>query len=193
MIHSKAQGFSLVEVMVAVLVISVGLLGVAKIQALALSSTGSARMRSQVALASASLAATMHANRAYWANVSADSATLIAVTNGTIWASDSGLQTPPTGGCTAASPCTVAAQLAAQDLHDWTASLRTILPANTNPVALVSCWIASGNPVSCKIDVVWTENLVSTPYSTNTLASAQQAIQAAQRVEGTSYTLYTQP
>ena len=62
----RDAGFSLVEVMVALIVMSVGLLGIAKMQALALTSTTSARMRSLVALEAASLASTMRADRAYW-------------------------------------------------------------------------------------------------------------------------------
>src|SRR5438445_9867309 len=62
----REAGFSLVEVMVALIVMSVGLLGIAKMQALALTSTTSARMRSIVALEASSLASTMRADRAYW-------------------------------------------------------------------------------------------------------------------------------
>ena len=64
-----AGGFSLVEVMVALLVVSIGLLGIAKMQALALSSTGSAKMRSLASIEAASLASTLHADRAYWSSL----------------------------------------------------------------------------------------------------------------------------
>src|SRR3981189_1478832 len=66
-VQMKSRGFSLVEVMGALIIVSVGLLGIAKMQALALSSTGTARLRSLAALEAASLAASMHADRAYWA------------------------------------------------------------------------------------------------------------------------------
>ncbi len=62
-----SQGFSLVEVMVALVVLSIGLLGIAKMQALSLSSTTIASMRSLAALEASSLAAAMHENRGYWA------------------------------------------------------------------------------------------------------------------------------
>jgi len=48
--RAEPFGFSLVEVMVAIVVICVGLLGVAKLQALALSNTTTARLRSLAAL-----------------------------------------------------------------------------------------------------------------------------------------------
>jgi len=179
--------------MVGVLVIGVGLLGVAKVQALALSSTGTARMRSMVAFAASSLAATMSADRDYWAALGADPAVSIDLTSTTVTASDPDLKRAPSGGCTAVSPCTARGQLAAQDLHDWATSLQTLLPANTSPTATVTCQIPAGNPVTCAIHIVWTENLVTTAYSSNTASTAQQNLQAAQKVEQTSYTLYVEP
>ena len=64
---AHARGFTLLEVMVALVVTSIGLLGIAKLQALAYASTGSASVRSLVALQAAGLAASMHADRGYWA------------------------------------------------------------------------------------------------------------------------------
>lgn len=191
--RGRTRGFTLVEVMVGVFVIGIGLLGVAKIQALALSSTGTARMRSMVAFAAASLAATMRADRAYWANVPTDPAVSVNVASSAITASDPGLVAPPLPGCTATSPCTGVAQVAAQDLHDWAGSLQTMLPVGSNPTATVTCRITTGNPVTCAIYIAWTEHLVSTPYSTNIAATAQQTAAAVQQAEQTSYTLYAQP
>jgi type IV pilus assembly protein PilV len=192
-LRRHAHGFSLVEVLVGMLVISVGLLGVARVQALALSSTGTVRTRSMVAFAASSLAATMSADRKYWAAVQADPAVSVVVTSATVSASDPDLQSPPGGGCTVSSPCIAAGQLAMQDLHDWAVSLQTLLPANTSPTATVTCQIVTGNPVTCAINIAWTENVVSTTYSSNTSSSAQQNLQAVQQVEQTSYTLYTEP
>src|SRR5271156_2062104 len=66
-VSAHARGFTLLEIMVALIVTSIGLLGIAKLQALAYASTGSAAVRSLVALQAAGLAASMHANRTYWA------------------------------------------------------------------------------------------------------------------------------
>ena len=63
----RAPGFSLVEVMVAVVVICVGLLGIAKMQAMAVSNTNMSRQRSLAAIEAASIASAMHSNREYWA------------------------------------------------------------------------------------------------------------------------------
>jgi type IV pilus assembly protein PilV len=64
---AKARGFTLLEVMVSLIITSIGLLGIAKIHALAYSSTSTAAIRSLVALQTAGLASSMHANRTYWA------------------------------------------------------------------------------------------------------------------------------
>jgi type IV pilus assembly protein PilV len=197
--HSSTQpaqltrGFSLVEVLVALAVTSIGLLGVAKIQALSLSSTGTARMRSMAAFAAASLAAAMRADRAYWANITADPAVSIDVSKESIASADPVLTTPPASACTISSPCQGTEQIAAQDLHDWASNLHSTLAGSSNPTANVSCRISATNPVTCAIRIVWTEHVVSTPYSTNTLSTAQQAIEAAAQTGRTSYTLYTQP
>ncbi len=72
----KQSGFSLIEVMVALIIIAVGMLGIAKMQALALSTTQSSGTRSLVAIEAASLAASMHANRDYWATSAPSSFTV---------------------------------------------------------------------------------------------------------------------
>ena len=64
----QQRGFTLLEVLVAILVTSVGLLGLAKMQALAVSSTQVASSKSIIAMQTAGLAAAMHGNRAYWGN-----------------------------------------------------------------------------------------------------------------------------
>lgn len=189
----RQRGFSLVEVMAAALVTGVGALGVVKIQALALSDTGTSRVRSLVAYSAASLAATLHADRAYWGSLTADPAVAVDITHMSVTAADPALVSAPASGCTLASPCTAAAQLAAQDLHDWADGLRTLLPASATPTATVTCEVTTGNPVSCAIRIAWTEHLVSTPYSMNTAVTQQQAVQVAARVGPVSYTVYAQP
>src|ERR1700691_621695 len=62
----RSSGFTLVEVLVAVIIIAIGLLGIAKMESVALGSTGVAQQRSIAALQAASLAASMHADRGYW-------------------------------------------------------------------------------------------------------------------------------
>ena len=80
--RAGAAGFTLLEVMIAMVITAIGLLGIAKIQALAYSRTSSTGIRSLVAIQAAGLAATMHANRNYWSLGSAPDP--ITITNTTI-------------------------------------------------------------------------------------------------------------
>jgi type IV pilus assembly protein PilV len=167
-------GFSLVEVMVALIVMSVGLLGIAKMQALALSSTTSARARSLAALEASSLASTMSADRTYWANVTVDPA--VAFTAGAITAtSDPTLQ--PNDPC----PCTPP-QLASDDLRDWATDLNLQLP---NVQGRVNCTPLTPppapTPASCTISLNWTEQQVVSNAQQTTVPTA------------INYTLHVEP
>ena len=94
--NTGMRGFSLVEVMVAVVVICVGLLGIAKMQALALSNSNTSRLRSLAAIEAAGLAAAMHSNREYWAGSTGTAPpatiTVNALANPQIQSSDAALQ-----------------------------------------------------------------------------------------------------
>ena len=192
---SRPQGFSLVEVLVALLVISVGLLGVAKMQALALSNTASARLRSLASIQAASLASSMHADRAYWAAVTP--VTTASASNGVATSSDVNLQTaltaaaalnPATNYCTqgaanSAAPCQPA-QLAAADLQSWAVDLYALIPSST---ATVSC---DANPLVCTITLAWRENLVAV-NSTQTDVAKQ--INSSDAIQNSTYVLYVEP
>lgn len=155
--YARAGGFTLLEVMVALVVTAIGLLGIAKIQALAYASTGSASSRSLVAIQAAGLAASMHANRNYWANGSAP----IPVTITGTGINDTTLNTTATTAnyCYSgqSAPCS-AATLAAFDLHTWANALNAMLP-NSNPVTTITCPIAL--PTTCTIQVTWNEKSVA--------------------------------
>jgi type IV pilus assembly protein PilV len=197
--HSNARmaGFSLVEVMVAVIVISVGLLGIAKMQALALSSTGTARMRSIAALEAASLASAMHANRAYWSAITKAQTVNVTASSSSIAPTDATLVAPAalcTFSAAASTPCATSAALAAADLTYWAQDLNKTLPQNAT--ALISCSAGSVTvPVYCTIELDWTENVVGINTSTNTAqttAQNQGALTAAAFTK-TQYILSVEP
>jgi type IV pilus assembly protein PilV len=175
-------GFSLIEVLVTLIIASIGLLGIAKMQALAYSSTGTASARSLVAIQTAGLAAAMHANRAYWA---AGFAPPITITNTVI--SDATLNTTATtpnycmsGG--GGAPCGAAA-MAAFDLHTWANALSgpTALLPNSNATTVITCQVIQ--PVNCTIQVTWQEKTVAI----NTQGTSTAGIAAP------TYTLYVEP
>jgi type IV pilus assembly protein PilV len=172
----RPDGFSLIEVMVGLIVISVGLLGIARLQALSLSNTNAARMRSLAAIEIASLASAMHANRAYWA---ANFPT-ITVAGTAITSSDAALNTAVNCNASGGSaPCT-ATLLAASDLNEWAANLAALFPAGT---AAITCTAAT-TPLSCTIQIAWTENVVS---------KTQQSTASAVVLQTQTYLLSVQP
>ncbi len=174
-----ARGFSLVEVLVSMVVIAVGLLGIAKMQALAYSSTGVSSMRSLAALEASSLAASMHADRAYWAAGGVVPAT-ITITGSTI--SDATLAT--VADCTTASgvnpPDCSATTTAAYDLQQWSQAVSALLP---NPVSTITCTNVVGTPVNCTIQILWAEKAV---------AVNQQGTNSA-AMQAPTYVLYVEP
>jgi type IV pilus assembly protein PilV len=186
----RARGFALLEVMVALVVTSIGLLGIAKLQALAYASTGSASMRSLVALQAAGLAASMHADRGYWAGVGA---TPITITGTAI--SDNTLAT------TAASPtycqygsgntpCSTTA-IASADVQTYATALNTML-GNSSPITTITCTTnALTLTVSCAIQVTWNEKAVS--INTQSAANTTTGSNPALATFAPTYTLYVEP
>jgi type IV pilus assembly protein PilV len=175
------RGVTLVEVLVALVVVSIGLLGIAKMQALAISSTRGTSTRSLIAIETASLGAVMHANKLYWSSVATVSTTFTAsVTGNTISASSDANLTAAAGtSCLAASTACTGAQMAAYDLQNWGSALTALAPS---AIASIDC---SGAPVTCTVTVNWNENLVGMNASTQNTGTND--------VLANSYALMVQP
>ena len=170
---SRASGFSLVEVMVALIIICVGLLGIAKLQALMLSNTGTSRTRALAALEASSIAAAMHADRDYWAGTPAATTTVTTATN-SIVSSDPVLETVPV--CTyggADAPCTSSAKMAAFDLNNWMTDMGGVLPGSA---AAIACAPNAG-VVTCTIAITWQENTVGSNSQESTATFQSQNYQ----------------
>jgi type IV pilus assembly protein PilV len=202
-----ARGFSLVEVMVAVVVICIGLLGIAKMQAMALSNTNMSRQRSLAAIEAASIASAMHSNQLYWTtfdgnagnfsvtlSMNAAGQTVVASTDAALQAqtsADTGNLTACMGAATGLPICNAASRvdLAAFDLARWWVNSVSIqLP---NPTATISCPAAPvGNPapVSCTVQISWTEKAVAVNAN-----EAQTESAGASTNEKPVFTLYVEP
>jgi type IV pilus assembly protein PilV len=187
------DGFSLVEVMVALVVVSIGLLGIAKMQALALSSTGTAKMRSLASIEAASLASALRADRNYWSAIGANLTVSVSKTGTVSSTQDPSLNAAPPSLCASvATPCT-SAQVAAQDLSDWAKGLTAALPGLVNAVIQCNIDATGANPVTCSINVTWNENVVALNTATSATATAAQNQAALAAVSQTQYILYVQP
>jgi type IV pilus assembly protein PilV len=169
--RARSSGFSLVEVMIALFVCSVGLLGLAKMESLALSSTGVAASRSIAAIEASSLASAMHANPGYWAAGVAPATQ--SVSHATA------ITTPATCYVAGTASCLPAA-MATFDLQQWAKALDAVLPGF---LATINCTNVIGVPVTCTITIQWSENAVAGNTAQTNMAGLAQP----------TYTLFVQP
>ena len=175
----RSRGFSMLEVLVTLLIVSFGLLGLSKMQAAALSNTQIARTRSLIALQASSLAAAMHGNRGFWA-IAGDAPTDVSATGSTITDAAGIFGTTANCGPAASAACTPA-QLAAYDFQTWVSNMNNRFPSYT---AAVQCTAAA--PVSCVINLTWNEKYVAINRGTAAAAGGTQA--ATQQ-----FSLYVEP
>jgi len=176
---ARQSGSSLIEVLVALLVISVGLLGIAKTQALSLGNTKTASSRSVASIHAASLASAMHANKSYWAAGLAPAT--VTVTGAASSPDDTVISDSTLAGYTTdcvAGSCTPV-EMAAYDLRHWGRDMALHLPAAKGTVA---CSMQVG-AVNCTVQVEWAETYISI------VAAASSAQQTATQ----TYTLLVQP
>lgn len=110
-LRSRTQaGFTLIEVLIAVLVLSIGLLGLAALQTSGLGMNHSAYLRSQATILAADMADRMRANR------------------DALGAYDNSGGTPAAVGACGVPPGCSEAQLAQNDLAEWAADIAATLP-----------------------------------------------------------------
>lgn len=201
----RTHGFSLIEVMVAVVVICIGLLGIAKMQAMAVSNTNMSRQRSLAAIAAASFASSMHSNRQYWGSlVTAVTVTITGKPAVVTVPTDAALQAQTAADLAGPSPtvvcignsgglptCNNATNLAAFDLARWWAtSVSVQLP---NPTAIVTCPqtpVGNPAPISCTVQISWLEKAVA---MNSTEAAKEAAAPSASASEQPIFTLYVEP
>lgn len=187
-------GFTLVEVLVTVVIMAIGLLGIAKLHALTIASTSTARLRSLAALEAASLAAAMHTNRAYWA-AAGRPPPRITISGSKIVAPDDSALGSHTILCTSQSghalPICDTTELAAYDVQTWARDLAQLLPNDTGTIECaapaISAPVPTGAPVTCKIQIAWAEHAVAPNSQSVAQAGAAPAFQTP------SYVLYVQP
>lgn len=121
---SRQSGYSLLEVLIAMAITSVGLFGLAGMQAVGLNNNHSAYHRSQATVMAYDIADRMRANLSSIDNYLTSHMTLAqARTMGA------------TVGCKSTSGCT-SVQMARNDLIDWDTELNSVLPGATGTITL---------------------------------------------------------
>ncbi|HEV7123607.1 MAG TPA: type IV pilus modification protein PilV [Rhodanobacter sp.] len=152
-VRLRQRGVSLIEVLVAVLVFSIGLIGLAGLVVMSTRSTHVGYLRTQATFLANNMAERMSANPAAVWTKGYDS-TAYPVSAGTV-------------GCDATAPCD-AAGIAVHDQQIWSAQLKAFLP---NPKATIACTDVTSvtyNPSgkmaqrppyggNCAMTISWTE------------------------------------
>jgi len=139
--RKKSAGFSLLEVLIALVILSVGLLGIAALMSTALKSNSSAYMRTQATALAYNIIDRMRANLPAANNLAYNVSMPAAAATGAI---------PAT--CTGAN-CT-SAQLATYDIGQWEYDLANQLPQGRG--AVVSA--VAGGIVNVTVTVLWNDS-----------------------------------
>jgi type IV pilus assembly protein PilV len=135
----KESGFSMVEVLVALVVLAIGLLGIAALYLNSLQSGRTAIYRPQAITLSADLADRIRMNRtaqAAYGTLFADAEVVVGTCS-------------TTGGCSDAD-------LASTDLSNWKAEVAQQLPNGEGQV-VVTLPVAAGEPTNYVVTVRWAE------------------------------------
>lgn len=131
----RAAGFGMVEVLVTLVLLSVGLMGISKLQLVSLRSVHASTVRGQAVLLAYDLADRMRANRHGVVDLDGNAVGFYNSADGATY------QAPNDNGCTegagAANDCIIA-QMTAHDLQEWNDSIAALLPGGTGTVCMDS-------------------------------------------------------
>jgi type IV pilus assembly protein PilV len=147
------SGFSLVEVLVALLVLSIGLLGIGKLVLFSARANDSAYLRTQATAVAYSILDAMHANR----QAAINGSYLIASAQA---AADPGVQ------CNNAAPCTNSLTLAQYDLYQWKQRLLALGPAGNGSIttAAVTDPVSGTTSTTTTITVTWDDTVAQQTF-----------------------------
>lgn len=182
------RGVSLLEVLISIVIIAIGVLGLAKMQALSISNTQTSGNRGLIALQASGLAALMHSNKAFWQipaspNCSGATACVLSGSSLATNSTSTPFTTPPAlSTCTYASPCS-ALQIASIDVNTWMGNMYAQVPTYT---LNINCSVTGTNPNTCIIQVSWIEKQQGMNQTTASVAAATPS-------QTQQYFLYVQP
>ncbi len=189
----RQDGFTLVELLVTMLIVTVGLLGLAKMQAAAVSNTSLSRTRALMTYQAEALAGMIRANKGFWVTTGSPTAwPAFNVTSAGV-ASNTGMTT--TSSCvntTGASACQPA-ELAYNDMYTWAAQFNdgTASSAFQGASASIAC-VASGGgtcvanpsvPNGYDITLTWNQKIVGVNRSTINSSSMTQQVSMVMHVQ----------
>lgn len=163
-----AAGFTLVELLVTMLIVTVGILGIVKMQAAGVAESQVSRVRSLMTFQAESLASSMRANRGYWASTTAAFSTA--------WTTVATSQTYPMSGSTpdcTANACS-ATDMAHADMAAWRDAFVNAFPGATATVTCSGACTAGATttPRSYDIALSWSEKTVAVNRSGNSTSTS---------------------
>src|SRR6201984_567477 len=144
------KGFTLLEVLVALLVMSIGLLGIGKMMMLSARANDSAYMRSQATALAYTMLDAMRANRAAAMSQGYDTAQVA----------------PAQLACAAAAPGCSSGQVAQNDTFLWNQALATALPKGAGTVVTGTApdKQTGANNVTATITVTWSDRVAEQSF-----------------------------
>ncbi len=176
------NGFTLVELLVTMLIVTVGLLGLAKLQATAVSNSSVARTRALMTYQAESLAGMMRANKGFWLTTGSPTPWPFfgVSTAGVV---SSGGMPSGTKSCLNASPPCSPAELAKDDMTIWAAQFNDGTANSAFPGAKASITCVSPSSGTCAanpatpngydITLTWYPKAVAINRSSVNTAAAQ--------------------
>jgi type IV pilus assembly protein PilV len=184
----REGGFTLMELLITMLIVTVGLLGLAKLQATAVSETAVARTRALMTFQAESLAGMMRANKSFW-STTAGPFPSFTVTSAGVASDTQMVKNGSTGSClnVGCSP----ANLAWEDMYTWAGTFNNGSATSAFPAAsaTITCVPSSGasctaNPTvphSYDIVLAWQQKVVA--MNRSTAGSPSQTISMVMHVQ----------
>ena len=155
----RVAGFSLVELLVTLLIVSVGILGIAKMEAAGVSESQVSRVRSLMTYQAESLAGSMRVNRNYWITKAATAPAFTLATSSQAYPTTPN-GTDPT--CMSNGVVCTPAQMAYADLKLWRDNFLLAFPGASATIACsAACTTGSTGPSSYDITLIWNEKSVA--------------------------------
>lgn len=136
----NSHGFTLVEVLIALVVLSIGMLGIAAMLLNGLQSSRLALLRTQAVVLASDMGDRIRANR----------------TGGAAYALASGTTlSAPAKACTTAGQCSTS-EIATVDLYAWQQSVQRVLPGATTAITVAPVGALTSNTYT--ITITWTQS-----------------------------------
>lgn len=147
----RIAGFSMIETLVAILIISLGILGTSSLLIKGMGNAKTASLRSVAAMQASSLAAAMYANRTFWATRS--NAVAFTSNGAEVSVASGGIDTTKKT-CAPCSP----AELAGLEVSTWVKSLSNALPDAKSDVSCPA--VLEDSAHNCTIKISWAERFI---------------------------------